>query len=174
MFLRIVSPQGPQLSWVPPNWQPDLRITGSLLPTQLLMLNDALTTLRSSLTQVTGIDEWDYWGLAPDSEYPEVGQLWPTGVSFSGARQTIDFFCAFAVYHPGSPSGLLTRISQIVSQVQSSYGPSAYPCPLGSSGFAASLGSLDIGSPSTTAPSSIGPGITGSWVAVSFVISLSK
>jgi hypothetical protein len=174
MLLRIVPTVGPQLTWIPPNWDPDLRITGNLFPTQILMLNDALAALRESLTLITGVSEWDYWGLAPDSEYPEVGQIWPTKVSFSGARQEIEFFCAFAIYTPGSPSGLLSRVSQVVSSIQTGYGPTAYPCALGSSGFTASLGSMDIGSPSTTAPSSVGPQVTGSWVAVSFNLSLSK
>lgn len=133
---------------------------------------DLRNSLVTSLLGTTGIQDWDYWGMAPDASFPQVGNVWPVSIDAPkpGRPLIVEFLAVAAVWAP-SPNDLFPLISQLADNITSSYGPQS-GCPDGLSNvISIELGALTIGAPSTSAASSVGLE-GGSWAAISFTLTL--
>jgi hypothetical protein len=137
------------------------------------MLIDTQITLKNSL-RLSGISNWDYWGMAPDSNVPKAGNTWPIKVSYEGSREVIEFFVS-AGFYGVSLAAIAPEISGFLGFLRGAYGPQAQCDPeMASKGISTSLSQIDIGLPSTSAASSNRPEGSGVWVAVSFTLTLSS
>lgn len=136
-------------------------------------LTQILSTLKTSLSITTGVEEWDYEGVAPDSAFPAVGSVWPYLVTPGtvGKKATVDILVVAALW-ASSPSELLTALSSFTNSILAAYGDNI-PCDsqLGTVASSVGLGGLTIGAPSYSAASAAG-NLRGTWASVEFTLTL--
>lgn len=135
------------------------------------MLLTILQATREALGAGTTVADWEFWGVAPDSENPAVGSVWPTSVTPADmGRVGYGLFCTAALWAP-SPATLETQIDGFVGSLLSTLSGQGCPPALNAIGATAVLGELEIGIPSTSAASSTG-NLRGLWSSVSFTLSI--
>lgn len=136
-------------------------------------LQQSRLALSAALTRVTGVPMWDYWGLAPDVDFPIVGLLWPDSVTPQGSTNKL-LFEASAAFWSTEPEPLWSQLSGFIDSLGSALGPNNHClAELASVGFSARLaGPIRVGLPNTSAASSTGPNVGGVWVPVNFTIEL--
>ena len=133
-----------------------------------------LNALKVSLTAETLVKNWDYEGVAPDSEFPLVGSVWPISLQPGtvGRGSVTEFLCVAALW-ADTQVNLLQNISVFTESISNVYGSQTANCPsdLASVASLVTLGPLTIGAPSYSAPSSIGD-VRGVWASVQFPLSI--
>lgn len=135
-------------------------------------LGEIRQSLKQSLQAVTGISDWDYWGMAPDASFPRVGNAWPTAIMAAKPGIPISYeFIVTAALWSASPELLMEDISDLAEQVTQVYGPLS-GCPTGLENVSGiEMGVISVGAPSTSAASAVGLE-GGTWAAVSFTLTL--
>ena len=136
-------------------------------------LQSTRTALAAALTRVTAVPMWDYWGLAPDADFPVVGLLWPDSIDPMGSLVKLRFE-ASAAFWSIEPEPLWSHLSSFTEDLGGAFGPNS-PClsELAFLGLSASLtGPIRIGLPNSSAASSTGPNAGGVWVPVNFTLEL--
>lgn len=134
------------------------------------MLTAVTNSLKATLT-ITGVENWDYWGSSPDRDFPIVGAVWPVEVISTGNMSAATYFVS-AAFWGENLSSIHLPLDKFVETAISLFGQNR-PCPseLAARGMSAALeGSINIGTPNTSAASSIGPHVGGLWVTCSFTL----
>ena len=136
-------------------------------------LQETQSSLKDALTRLSSVSNWDYWGPAPDADFPLVGSVWPVSVEPAkiGKPPVYEFLCTAALW-ADTPESLSAVVSDFLSSITENIGDSL-PClaEFTRNGQSISLGVLTVGLPSTSAASSLGP-IKGIWSAVTFTVNI--